>query len=200
MAEVRDPSGSARAAHANAPRAQERRRTVTAPVSGIPSVGSLPLCTPHPSEPSERRISIPVGDGIGRRGGRPRRVLTGLLVCGLCDAELRASPRSRHETRWRPVPGSKLNEAFDHQYSQPRYVCPNGRHLAILALPLEQIIEAAVAADRPGETLAGAILRIGVAPGRPGCNHFDPYRVRIVWRDPSIRPTPLRRLWDQAGG
>jgi hypothetical protein len=138
---------------------------------------------------------MPVTDGIGRHGGRPRRSCTGLLVCGICAAQLRASPRTRHETQWRPVRGSKLNAPYAHHYSQPRYVCPTG-HLAIIAEPLERIIVSAIA-DTPTTRESGAIIRIVVAPGRPGCNHFDPYRLRIIWRDPAIRTTPLRRLNDQ---
>jgi hypothetical protein len=198
MAQVRAPSGADRDAHANDAPHQARRRTVAAPVSATPCVLSQSLCTPVMSESSGRRISMPASDGI-HPGGRRPRLLTGLLECGLCSAQLRASPRSRHETRWRPVPGSKMNDPYAFQWSQPRYVCRRG-HLAIVAQPLEQLIKTAVAADRPGETLAAAITRIVVAPGRPGCNHFDPYRLHIVWRDPAIRTTPLRRLYDQAGG
>jgi hypothetical protein len=175
-------------AHADDPRGTETRSTVGAPLYAVRS-------TPRTSEPSEPRISIPASDGIVRHGGRPRRMLTGLLVCGICDAQLRASPRTRHETQWLPVPGSKLNAPHAYQYSQPRYVCPTG-HLAIIGRPLEQLIKAAVAADRPGDTLAGAIVRIIVFPGRPGCNSFDVYRLRFVYRDPTIRTTPLRLLYE----
>src|SRR5664279_1299582 len=145
-------------AHANDARGTETRWTVAAlPVLATPSITALRLSTLSTSEPNECRISVDASDGIGHHGGRPRRVLTSLLVCGLCAVHLRASPRTRHETQWRPVRGSKLNESYAHHYSQPRYVCPLG-HLAIIAEPLERLIEAARTADRPAETLAGAII------------------------------------------
>jgi hypothetical protein len=161
---------------------------VTAPVSATPSTVSPLPCTPQPSGLSERRISMLPRDGIGRHGGRPQRPLTGLLVCGLCGAHLRASPRPRHSIEWRPR--GLTNEPYAVTWSQPRYVCPTG-HLAIIAEPLERLISAAMAEG-------GEILRVVVAPGRKGCTHFDPYRLRIDWRDPTITRTPLRRLCDQA--
>lgn len=225
-------------AHASTEQSQEGRSTVGAPVSAIPSVVSQLPCAPHISEPSERRISMLACDGI-HAGGRRRRLLTGLLVCGLCGAQLRASPRARHSIEWRPH--GLTNEPYAVTWSQPRYVCPVG-HLAIIAEPLERLIEAAVAdmstreigkvagvshetvavekrvvrnltpdepparvVDADGKSYPGrradiraAILEVVVAPGRPGCNHFDPYRLRVVWRDPTTPRMSLRRLYDAA--
>ena len=142
--------------------------------------------TPHTSEPGGRRISIPVRDVIAHTGGRPRRALTGIICCGRCGMKLRAGVRQRIETRWRPIPGAKINEPYTVRWNQPRYTCPSG-HLAILATETEERVSQLVqrrtgrlADDRAA--VASAVLRIVVAPGVPGRNHFDPYRLGLVWQ------------------
>jgi hypothetical protein len=70
--------------------------------------------------------------------------------------------------------------------------------LAIIAEPLERLIEVALA-ERHTPQDTHPILSIVVAPGRRGCNHFDPYRLRIAWRDTTVPSTSLRRLYDHMG-
>ncbi len=177
-------------AHANDARGTETRWTVAAlPVLAIPPVVSLSPCTTSTSEPGERRISMRFRSGIGHTGGRPRRLLTGIIACGICGAELRASARSRIEIKYGPPPF----KGRPHVWTQPIYVCPDLRHISILAIETEERISELVErrtgrkADRAG--IAAAVLRIVVSPGRPGLAHFDPYRLRVVWQP----------LYDQSG-
>ena|SRR5450759_988397 len=196
MAQAPAPCGAERDAHAVYAPSQERGRTVAALVSATPSVSALRLST---LSTSERRISIPFRHGIEHTGGRPRRLLTGLLTCGRCGTELRASSRSRPVIRYGPLP-LKARIITERQAT---YECSDLRHISILAIETEQRVSELVErrtgrkADRAG--IASAVLRIVVSPGRPGLARFDNYRLRIVWRDPAIRTTPLRRLYDQAG-
>jgi hypothetical protein len=177
-------------AHAEDARGTETRWTVAAlPVLGTPSVSSLSPSTLSTSESGGPRISMRFRSGIGHTGGRPRRLCTGLIVCGICAAELRASSRTRHELRYGPPP----RQAWPYTERQPVYVCPDLRHISILATETEQRVGELVErrtgrkADRAG--IASAVLRIVVSPGRPGLARFDPYRLRVVWQP----------MYDQAG-
>lgn len=135
---------------------------------------------------------MPFRHGIDTRdthGGRPRRALTGLIVCGICGAELRASSRSTITVKYGPAPGQV---SIDTE-RQATYECRQlgaARHLSVLALETEQRIRELVQ-RRTGRSdraaIAAAVERIVVSPGVPGRSHFDPYRLRIVWR-------PLRSL------
>ncbi len=188
MAQVRAPCGAGDA-HADIASREEKRSTVGAQLS----------CTPQTSETSERRISSVARDGIQRPGGRPRRLLTGLAVCGRCGAQLLASPRTRHELRFLTGPTRE-----PYTWRQPRYVCPDGHHLASLAEPVEQVIKAAVE-QRLGRrllgrledqrrTIAEAIRSVEVLPGTPGATAWDARRLRAVWADGEVtQGVPLRR-------
>ncbi len=197
-------------AHANDARGTETRWTVAAPlVSAPPAVGSLRLSTPHTSEPSERRISIPVRGVIhplaAHPAGRPRSLLQGVLYCSWCGARLVARTQTRYETRQRGPTSAR--EAYTHRYTVRRYVCASdaggcGR-LAILLEPTNALA-VAVAELRRGLPLPADIghqraaiaseLEIEILPGRPGQSTYDPRR--LVFRfadDTTTQGTPLPR-------
>ena len=198
-------------AHAKHAPYQERGRTVAAPLSATPSITAVRPGRTSTSKPSTIRNSIPPRDGIHRPAGRPRRLLTGLIVCGRCGRPMRASPRTRHEMR-----GSGP-ERLPFTFRQPRYVCPTG-HLAILAEPTERILAVAVTHRRGSQlptgrerqrvAIAAVVDRIEVRPGRPGASAYDPCRLRVTFADgttrdgaPSRRPRPGESvaMYDQAG-
>jgi hypothetical protein len=123
----------------------------------------------------------------GRHGGRPQRLLTGLIVCGRCGAELRASSRTRLYIKYGPPPRG----AYVYTERQATYECPAHRHISILAVETEQQVRELVErrTGRKGDraAIASAVSSIVVSPGVPGRSHFDPYRLRVIWQPP--KPT-----------
>jgi hypothetical protein len=141
-------------------------------------------------------ISYPLRDGIGH-GGRARRMLTGLLTCGLCGAELRASSTPRQRSPYGPLPPNTSTLRFH----QARYICPAFHHIAILATETEericQLVERRTGrADRPA--IYTAIQSIVVSAGRPGLTRYDPYRLGIEWQPAYRHPANFAPMPDKA--
>jgi hypothetical protein len=147
--------------------------------------------TPHTSEPSGRRISMPIRGVSDPHGGPTRRLLQSVIACGRCGGPMRSSWQTRYETGWR---GPTPRESYAYTRSLPRYVCRDFGHTSVLAEPTEMLAVAAVelrrrcrlpnGIERQRAAIAAEILRLEILPpDQPGRTHVSPRRLRIVWTD-----------------
>jgi hypothetical protein len=90
----------------------------------------------------------------------------------------------RDEQRGRPNPAGGPLVIYTARWSESRYVCPNGRHLAIKAAPLETYITQARA--------AGPLAQVVVSPAPHNGPRWTHARLRVIWTDGIRRPT---RTW-----